>query len=95
MEKGTITLITIMSSVVSIVTMSVGLLLFADGRYASATDLEELRMDQHTAFVDMRVRSIEDELFDLQSVPNSARTPLDRAKVERYLRELRELQSNN
>jgi hypothetical protein len=95
MDKSAITIITIMSSVVSIVTMSVGLLLFADGRYASANELEELREEQHSAFVDMRMRSIEDELFDLQSVPDAQRTPLGRAKVERYLRELRELQNIN
>lgn len=95
MEKSAITLITIMSSVISIVTMSVGLLLFADGRYASADELEDLRIDQHSAFVDMRMRSIEDELFDLQSVPDAQRTALGRAKVERYLRELRELQDSN
>ena len=84
-----------MSSVVSIITMSVGLLLFADGRYASANELEDLRIEQHNAFVDMRARSIEDALFDLQSVPESKRTPLDRAKIERYLRELEDLQKGN
>lgn len=84
MDK-TVTMVAVMaSSVVSIITITVSVLMFADSRYALASEV-------HDDIRELRIRTVEDELFNLESTPESERTAIDRAKIERFKRELSDI----
>jgi hypothetical protein len=86
MDK-TATMVAVMaSSVVSIITITISVLMFADGRYAMASETTAI----HDDIKQLRIRTIEDELFDLESI--AEKSPIDRAKIERFKRELENIQ---
>ena len=78
-----------MSATVSIITMSVGLLLFTDARYVSADTFKESQEHTHEEFVNSRKQVLEDKIFELQLTENPSN--LDKAKLDRYQRQLDDL----
>jgi uncharacterized protein (DUF3084 family) len=86
MDKTATVVAVMASSVVSIITITVSILMFADSRYAMADEVANI----HGDIKQLRIRTIEDELFDLES--REAKSPIDRAKIERFKRELDNLQ---
>ena len=89
MDSTTTTIGIIMSATVSIITMSVGLLLFTDARYVSADTFKESQEHTHEEFTNSRKQVLEDKVFELQLSENP--TNLDKAKLDRYQRQLEEL----
>jgi len=90
MDKSILTT-AMVSSTATIIAITISVLGFADARYAKAEDLEGFK-DQ---FSDLRRASIEDSLFDLESIKPSERTPTDLAKIERFKRELQDLKDGH
>ncbi len=89
MDSTTTTVGIIMSATVSVITMSVGLLLFADARYVSSDTFEESKEHTHREFINSRKQVLEDKIFELQLTENPSN--LEKAKLERYHRQLEEL----
>jgi hypothetical protein len=89
MDKTTTTLGIIMSAGVSIITMSIGALLWADSRYVSAETFDQAQTQTKKEFSNIRKNDLEDKIFELQLLDNP--TNLDKAKIDRYQRQLDEL----
>jgi len=89
MDKTTTTLGIIMSAGVSIITMSIGALLWADSRYVSAETFDQAQMQTKKEFSNIRKNDLEDKIFELQLLDNPSN--LDKAKIDRYQRQLDEL----
>ena len=89
MDKTTTTLGIIMSAGVSIITMSIGALLWADSRYVSAETFDQAQTQTKKEFSNIRKNDLEDKIFELQLLDNPSN--LDRAKIDRYQRQLDEL----
>jgi len=89
MDKTTTTLGIIMSAGVSIITMSIGALLWADARYVSAETFEQAQTQTQKEFSNIRKNDLEDKIFELQLLDNPSN--LDKAKIDRYQRQLDEL----
>ena len=89
MDKTTTTLGIMMSAGVSIITMSIGALLWADSRYVSAETFEQAQTQTQKEFSNIRKNDLEDKIFELQLLDNP--TNLDKAKIDRYQRQLDEL----
>ena len=78
-----------MSAGVSIITMSIGALLWADSRYVSAETFDQAQTQTKKEFSNIRKNDLEDKIFELQLLDNP--TNLDKAKIDRYQRQLDEL----
>lgn len=71
-----------MSATVSIVTASVGLLLWADSRWVSADDFNDFKAATHSEFSTLRKNDLQDKIFELSLIENP--TKADLAMIERY-----------
>mgnify|MGYP003976474285 CR=1 FL=1 len=89
MDTTTTTIGIIMSASISLITMSVGALLWADSRYVSAETFDEAQASTHREFSNIRKNDLEDKIFELQLL--EAPSNLDKAKLDRYQRQLDEL----
>tara|TARA_B110000211_G_C14055883_1_gene543309 strand:+ start:400 stop:675 length:276 start_codon:yes stop_codon:yes gene_type:complete len=89
MDKTTTTLGIMMSAGISIITMSIGALLWADSRYVSAETFDQAQTQTKKEFSNIRKNDLEDKIFELQLLDNPSN--LDRAKIDRYQRQLDEL----
>ena len=89
MDKTTTTLGIMMSAGISIITMSIGALLWADSRYVSAETFDLAQTQTKKEFSNIRKNDLEDKIFELQLLDNP--TNLDKAKIDRYQRQLDEL----
>jgi len=89
MDKTTTTIGIVMSAGISIITMSIGALLWADARYVSAQTFEDAQQQNHEEFVNSRKQVLEDKVFELQLLENPS--TLDKAKLDRYQRQLEDL----
>jgi hypothetical protein len=89
MDKTTTTLGIIMSAGISIITMSIGALLWADSRYVSAETFDQAQTQTKKEFSNIRKNDLEDKIFELQLLDNPSN--LDKAKIDRYQRQLDEL----
>lgn len=78
-----------MSAGISIITMSIGALLWADSRYVSAETFDQAQTQTKKEFSNIRKNDLEDKIFELQLLDNPSN--LDRAKIDRYQRQLDEL----
>ena len=82
-----------MSAGISIITMSVGALLWADARYVSAQTFDDAQQQTHQEFSNIRKNDLEDKVFELQLLENPSN--LDKAKLDRYQRQLDDLIRGN
>ncbi len=82
-----------MSAGISIITMSIGALLWADARYVSAQTFEDAQKQTHEEFSNIRKNDLEDKIFELQLLGNPSN--LDKAKLDRYQRQLDDLIRGN
>jgi hypothetical protein len=89
MDKTTTTLGIMMSAGISIITMSIGALLWADSRYVSAETFDQAQTQTKKEFSNIRKNDLEDKIFELQLLDNPSN--LDKAKIDRYQRQLDEL----
>jgi len=89
MDKTTTTIGIIMSAGISIITMSVGALLWADARYVSAETFDDAQTQTHKEFSNIRKNDLEDKIFELQLLDSPSN--LDKAKLDRYQRQLEDL----
>ena len=89
MDKTTTTLGIIMSAGISIITMSIGALLWADSRYVSAETFDQAQTQTKKEFSNIRKNDLEDKIFELQLLDHPSN--LDKAKIDRYQRQLDEL----
>lgn len=78
-----------MSAGISIITMSIGALLWADARYVSAETFDEAQAQTRQEFSNIRKNELEDKIFELQLLESPSN--LDKAKLDRYQRQLHEL----
>ena len=90
-DKSAITITTILSTIVTIISLSIGGIVWADSRYAKNEDVQKLMIEQRKQFVELKRSTIDDRLFELQLIPVEQRTALDHAKIERYKRKLEEM----
>ena len=74
-----------MSAGISIITMSVGALLWADARYVSAETFDDAQTRTHQEFSNIRKNDLEDKVFELQLLD----------KLDRYQRQLNDLIRGN
>jgi len=93
LDKTTTSVGIIMSATVSVITMSVGALLWADSRYVSAETFEDAQDQTHQEFSNIRKNDLEDKVFELQLLETP--TNLDKAKLDRYQRQLDDLIRGN
>jgi len=89
MDKTTQTLGILMSVTVSIITMSVGALLWADARYVLAAEFEEAQHQTQVEISNLRKTDLEDKIFDLQLLESPSNR--DKAMLDRYQRKLDDL----
>ena len=82
-----------MSAGISIITMSVGALLWADARYVSAQTFDDAQQQTRQEFSNIRKNDLEDKVFELQLLENPSN--LDKAKLDRYQRQLDDLIRGN
>jgi len=79
----------IMSATVSVITASIGLLLWADSRWVSADDFEQFKNATHSEFSTLRKNDLQDKIFELSLVENP--TKADLAMIQRYKSMLEDL----
>lgn len=89
-------------SAISVVTLVAGLfggVLSIDSRYAKAADIEQQQQSikdnaRETKFAidQLRKQSIEDKIFEIELIPETSRVQIDRARLEKYKRDLRTLE---
>jgi hypothetical protein len=72
----------IMSATVSVITASIGLLLWADSRWVSADDFEQFKESTHSEFSTLRKNDLQDKIFELSLIEKP--TKADLAMVQRY-----------
>lgn len=80
----------------------VGAVLGVDARYVKADDLKDFKME-HTRSVQaleiqsqtqvntLRKQMLEDKVFEIQLIPPAKRTDVDRARLDKYQRDLQEI----
>jgi len=64
-------------------------LLWADARYVSAETFDQAQTQTKKEFSNIRKNDLEDKIFELQLLDNPSN--LDKAKIDRYQRQLDEL----
>lgn len=81
-------------SVVTLITMLVGAVLSVDSRYAKASDFEKQQVSIQYSIDQLRKQSIDDKIFELELIPEKDRTQSDKARLEKYKRESKSIDSN-
>jgi len=71
----------------------VGAVLFIDDRYAHAGDVKAMHEVQLQAVRELRKENLEDKVFELSLIPAAKRTDAQRAMLDRYKRQLQEIES--
>lgn len=90
------------SGIVASVAIFAGAVLSFDQTYARAADVEQMRVEVTTNIQQARVEArysvdqlrkmtLEDKVYELNLVPFAKRTDAQRALLDRYLRQMREL----
>jgi hypothetical protein len=79
----------LMSATVSVITASIGLLLWADSRWVSAEDFSEFKEATHSEFSTVRKNDLQDKIFELSLVESP--TKADLAMIQRYKSMLEDL----
>lgn len=90
------------ASLIGAISTIVGAAFFIDGRYAHAGDvaamhqeqiqaINETKMETKRAADQLRKQNLEDKIFEINLKPVAGRSNVDRALLDRYTREVREL----
>jgi hypothetical protein len=85
--------------IVSSLGVLVGAVIAVESRYVHAADLEQFKQEQVRAFKqqsadsqitvnELRKQMLEDKIFEIQLIPPSRRTDVDRARLDKYSRDL-------
>lgn len=85
-------------SLLTLVSMLIGGVLTVDSRYAKAADLEnqqrvientakQSKIDFNYSIDQLRKQTIEDKIFEIELIPESKRTDVDKARLEKFKRD--------
>lgn len=91
----------LIAGAISLVTVVISTAFAVDGRYARVADLTEFKQEQNQAIIrqgeankaavnNLRRQMIEDKIFEIELINPAKRTDYDRAKLDKYKRDLKE-----
>lgn len=85
-------------SVLTLVSMLVGTILTVDSRYAKAADLqsqnrviEQSSKETKYAIDQLRKQSLGDKIFELELIPETKRTTIEKARLEKAKRDMQDI----
>lgn len=86
-------------SLITLLSMFVGGVLAVDSRYAKAGDFEKQNAyiegktnEMKYAIDDSRKQMLIDKVFEIELIPDSKRTQVDRARLQKYKQDIRDIE---